>query len=74
MHTLTFHVNDLLNQQIEAFAKGHDRSKAYILRKAVESYLADQNDLEIGRQALEEFYSEGFKTYSLNQIKKENDL
>jgi len=74
MHTLSFHVDDDLNQQIEDFAKGHDRSKAYVLRKAVETYLAEQNDLEIGRQALDEFYSEGFKTYSLNQIKKENDL
>lgn len=74
MHTLTFHVDDTLNQQIEVFAKTHERSKAYILRKAVESYLADQSDLEIGRQALDEFYNDGFKTYSLNQIKKENGL
>ena len=74
MHTLSFHVDDSLNKQIENFAKEHDRSKAYVLRKAVESYLADQNDLEIGKQALDELYSDGFKTYSLNQIKKENDL
>ena len=74
MHTLSFHVDDLFNEEIEAFAKERDRSKAYILRKAVESYLSDQNDLNTGRQALDEFYSDGFKTYSLDQIKKENDL
>lgn len=49
-------------------------SKAYIIRKAIEYYLADQADLTIGRQALEEFYDSGFKAYSLDQIKKENDL
>ena len=74
MHTLSFHVDDFLNEQIEIFAKEHDRSKAYVLRKAVESYLADQNDLAIGRRALDEFYSDGFKAYSLNQVKKENGL
>jgi predicted DNA-binding protein len=74
MHTLSFHIDDRLNEQIERFAKEHDRSKAYILRKAVESYLADQNDLVIGREALDELYNDGFKVYSLNQIKKENDL
>lgn len=74
MHTLSFHVDDLLNEQIELFAKQQDRSKAYVIRKALESYLADQNDLEIGRKALEEFYNDGLRTYSLNQIKKENDL
>ncbi|WP_375332419.1 MULTISPECIES: DUF6290 family protein [unclassified Candidatus Tisiphia] len=74
MHTLSFNVDDQLNKQIETFAKVHDRSKAYILRKAVELYLVDQKDLTIGRQALDEFYNDGFKTYSLNQIKKENGL
>jgi predicted DNA-binding protein len=71
MHTLSFNVDDQLNEQIEAFAKVHDCSKAYILRKAVELYLVDQNDLTIGRQALDEFYNDGFKTYS---FKKENGL
>ena len=74
MHTLTFHVDDHLNEQIEVFAKEHDRSKAYVIRKAVESYLAEQNDLAIGMKALEEFYNDGFKTYSLSQVKKENGL
>lgn len=74
MHTLSFHIDDLLNEQIEIFAKQHDRSKAYVIRKALELYLADQKDLEIGRKALEEFYNNGLRTYSLNQVKKENDL
>ncbi|MFP3018041.1 MAG: hypothetical protein ACEY3E_03925 [Candidatus Tisiphia sp.] len=60
MHTLSFNVDDQLNEQIEAFAKVHDRSKAYVLRKAVELYLADQKDLTIGRQALDEFYKRWF--------------
>jgi RHH-type transcriptional regulator, rel operon repressor / antitoxin RelB len=74
MHTISFHIEDFLNQQLESFAEARDRSKAYIIRKAVESYLLDQDDLRIGQEALEEFYDEGFKTYSLSEVKKENDL
>jgi predicted DNA-binding protein len=74
MHTISFHIDDSLNDQLEVFAQNKERSKAYIIRKAVENYLAEQNDLSIGQEALEEFYNNGFKTYSLDQIKKENNL
>lgn len=74
MHTVSFHIDDNLNDQLESFAHDQDRSKAYIIRKAVESYLADQMDLKVAKQALEEFYDQGFKTYSLEEIKKENQL
>ena len=74
MHTISFHIDDLLNVQLETLAHEKDRSKAYLIRKAVQTYLADQNDLSIGREALEEFYDSGFKSYSLEQIKKENNL
>jgi len=74
MHTISFHIDDLLNNQLEMFAHDKERSKAYIIRKAVENYLAEQNDLKIGKEALEEFYNNGFKTHSLEDIKKENNL
>jgi predicted transcriptional regulator len=74
MHTLSFQVDDYLKQQIDSFAKKHDRSQDYVLRKAIKSFLEDQRDLEIGHKALDEFYNDGFKTYSLDQIKKENEL
>lgn len=38
----------------------------------IESFLEDQQDLKIARLALEEFYVNGSKTYTLEQIKKEN--
>jgi RHH-type rel operon transcriptional repressor/antitoxin RelB len=74
MHTLSFQIDESLNKRLEVFSQEHDRSKAYILRKAVESFLDDQNDLETGRAALDEFYGKGLKTFSLDQIKKENGL
>ena len=74
MHTISFHIDDSLHNQLEAFAHDKDRSKAYIARKAVENYLSEQNDLRVGQEALQEFYNSGFKTHSLDQIKKDNGL
>ncbi len=74
MQTISFQITEQLNKELEMFSKEHDRSKAYILRKAVETFLEDQRDLEIGRQALEEFYSKELKIFSLDQVKKENGL
>ncbi len=74
MHTLSFQIDESLNKRLEVFSQEHDRSKAYILRKAVESFLDDQADLEIGRRALDEFYTKELKTFSLDQVKKENGL
>lgn len=74
MQTLSFQIDESLNKRLEVFSQEHDRSKAYILRKAVESFLDDQTDLEAGRRALDEFYSKELKTFSLEQVKKENGL
>jgi RHH-type rel operon transcriptional repressor/antitoxin RelB len=74
MHTISFQIDDGLHKQLELFSRVQDRSKAYILRKAVESYLEDQEDIKIGLEALDEFYKTGSKTYSLDEIKKENGL
>ncbi|MEO1219502.1 MAG: ribbon-helix-helix domain-containing protein [Bacteroidota bacterium] len=74
MPTFSFHIDDSLNNQLKTLACDKERSKAYIVRKAVENYLSEQNDLSVVQKALEEFYNSGLKTYSLDQIKKENDL
>jgi len=74
MQTVSFQINEKLNSELEEFAKECDRSKGYILRKAVESFLEDQQDLKEAQLALEEFYISGSKTYTLEQIKKENEL
>ena len=58
MHTISFHIDDVLNSQLEHLAHDQDRSKAYIIRKAVENYVVDQKDLQVAQEALEEFYDE----------------
>lgn len=40
MTTLSFHVNDTLDTQLADLAEATDRSKSYIIRKAVEFFLA----------------------------------
>lgn len=74
MQTISFQLDEGLHNKLEVLAKETDRSKGYILRKAVEAFLRDQEELKLAQQALEEFYISGAKTYTLEQIKQENDL
>ena len=75
MHTLSFQIQAPLFAELESLARKQERSKSYIVRKAIESYLEDQRDLLAGEQALQEFESSAEqKTYSLAEIKAENDL
>ena len=41
MTTLSFHVNEALNEQLSNLAEATDRSKSYIIRKAVEHFLSN---------------------------------
>jgi RHH-type rel operon transcriptional repressor/antitoxin RelB len=74
MGMISLHIDDSLNAKLENFAASQERSKGYIVRKAIERYLEDQEDLALGLDALEEFKSSDKKTYTLKQIKDENGL
>jgi RHH-type rel operon transcriptional repressor/antitoxin RelB len=57
-----------LSFMLDEIAKKQDRSKSYILRKALENYLEDQKDLEDGIKALIEHKRGNGKTISLEKI------
>lgn len=74
MHTVSFQIQEQLNSKLEHIAKLQERSKGYIVRKAVESYLQDLEDIQSAEKALEEFYHSDRQTFSLQAIKEENEL
>lgn len=74
MQTVSFQIQEQLHSKLEYLAKLQDRSKGYIVRKAVESYLQDQEDIQAAEKALEEFYNSERSTFSLQEIKEENEL
>lgn len=53
MQTVTFKAPEHLYERLEALAGKLDRNKSYLLRKAVEQYLEDEEDymLALGRLA-----------------------
>ena len=44
MHTLTFKAPDELLAKLDKFAAQEERSKSYIIRKAVEAYLLEMEE------------------------------
>ena len=44
MQTLSFQAPEEMNERLELFAKELDRSKAYIIRQALEEYLEELQD------------------------------
>jgi predicted DNA-binding protein len=44
MDTLSFQAPEEISRQLAAFAKELDRSKGYLIRQALESYLEDLED------------------------------
>lgn len=65
---ISIKINNQLNLMLEKFAKKYDRSKSYILRKALENYIEDQIDLERGLKALLEHENGNQKIISLEKI------
>ena len=59
-----------LNQKLEALAERTDRNKSYIMRRALEEFLQDEDDYEDALSIL----SSHEKTYSMEQVMRENDL
>lgn len=46
MQTLTFKAPDDLTQKLEYFARQQERNKSFLIRKAVEGYLAELEEEE----------------------------
>ncbi len=47
MQTLSFQASDEIVQKLEFLAKATERSKAYIIRKALLEYMEDMEDLRL---------------------------
>jgi len=65
---ISLKVDTNLGIMLEEYASKHDRSKSYVMRKALETYLRDQQDLEDGIKALIKHNKSGGKTVSLEKI------
>lgn len=71
MSTLTVRIPQELEKMLETFCKEEDRTKSWIIKKALQEKLEDWNDYRSGVKALKEHKKNGNKTYSLEEVAKE---
>ncbi|HJD58613.1 MAG TPA: hypothetical protein LFV92_05525 [Rickettsia endosymbiont of Ceroptres masudai] len=71
MARLNLSMPDELNNSLAWSAKNLDRSKGYIVRKAIEYYLQEmQEDMEDTKIALQRINAPDFKTYTSDEVRE----
>jgi RHH-type rel operon transcriptional repressor/antitoxin RelB len=71
MARLNLTIPDELNDSLACSAKSLDRSKGYIVRKAIEYYLKEmQEDAEDAKIALQRINAPDFKTYTTDEVRE----
>jgi len=68
---LTVSLPDKLNATLTHIAKEHDRSKSYIVQKAIESYAQEQNEMNI---AFNRLHDSSDKIISLKELRAKLEL
>ena len=68
---LSVRIPDKLSQELNAVAKITERSKSFLIQKALESYLEEQADLQI---ALDRLHDPTDRVISIEEMRKEIEV
>jgi len=71
--TISLKIKHRVNEVLAGIAEKQDRSKSSLIRKIIAEYIEDQEDIISADQAMKD-YNKNRKSYSLADIKKDNDL
>lgn len=63
-----------LDDRLTRLALSADRSKSYYVKKALEKFLAEEEERQIAIKAYEKYVSSGKKTYSFEEVMQRNGL
>ena len=74
MTTVTIQLDDEIFAKLTEIAKYEDRSKSSVLRRALHKYLEEQMDQSALETSYKDHMLSGKRTYTLEKIKKANDL
>lgn len=74
VNTISLKIPSDLDKVLTLFAKSEDRSKSSVIRKALQEYLEDQEDLQAGLAALTAYNANPEATISLEDLVKKYDL
>jgi len=71
---LSARIPEVLDMRLNALTEKTHRSKGYLVRKALEQYLEDAEDLADAVASYEEHLKSGKKGYTLEDMKKRYDI
>ena len=71
--TISLKIKHHINKILDGLAQKEDRSKSSLIRKIIDEYIEDQEDIKIAENAMLEF-EKNPKVFSLDYIKEENGL
>lgn len=70
MHIVTTRISEAVDNKLEVLAKETDRNKSYLIRKAIESYIQEIDDIKDAINILDS----NEETISLEDIQKKHGL
>lgn len=70
MTNISIRISEDLNLALEDEARNQERSKSFLVKKAIESYLLDLHDYRLAEESYKEYLASGKKGYSLEEMKK----
>ena len=70
MSTLCIRIPDELDHTLELFAAQEERTKTFIVRKAIEQYLEDLYDYNLAEEGYKRYIESGKKSYDLKTVAK----
>jgi RHH-type rel operon transcriptional repressor/antitoxin RelB len=74
INTISVKIPKDLDKILALVAKKEDRSKSAVIRRALQEYLEDQEDLQIGLEALAKYKANPEATITLEELMKKHGL
>lgn len=74
MATITVRIPEELDKILNEVAEFQDRTKSWVVKKALKTYLEDLKDRQDGLKALEEFEKSDGKTYTIEEVAARNGI
>ena len=70
MTTISVRISDQLNHSLEGLSIIHERTKTFLVIKAIEAYLEDLEDYNLAEEGYKRYLASGKKTHSLKEVAK----
>ena len=70
MTVISIRISDDLNKHLDQIAYEEERSKTFLIRKAIENYLEDFQDYHLAEEGYKRYLAGGKKGYTIEEVAK----